>query len=145
MIDWAKLGFEKCWRGRYVQAAERLTMPGGVPDSVRMGTVTMAMPERLSGIICACLTPFDEHDRVDYRALEREIEYIVGECGVDAISIGAVEASEYTRLTWEEREELIRRAIAMVDGRLPTIAGCSIRTHAWFARWPGWPPRPAPT
>ena len=82
------------------------------------------MPE-LSGIICACLTPFDEHDRVDYGALEREIRYIVEECGVDAISIGAVEAAEYTRLTIEERKDLMRTAIEMVDRRLPTIAGCS--------------------
>ena len=81
--------------------------------------------KRLSGIICACLTPFDDDDRVDYAALEREIRYIVEECGVDAISIAAVEAAEYTRLTWEERQELIRRALEMVDHRIPTIAGCS--------------------
>lgn len=81
--------------------------------------------DRLSGIICACLTPFDDDDRVDFGALEREITYIVEECGVDAISIGAVEAAEYTRLSWEERQELIRAAIEMVDHRIPTIAGCS--------------------
>ena len=79
----------------------------------------------LTGIICACLTPFDDDDRVDYAALEREINYIVDECQVDAISIAAVEAAEYTRLSWEERQELIRAAVAMVDRRLPTIAGCS--------------------
>ncbi len=81
--------------------------------------------ERLSGIICACLTPFDEDDRIDFAALEREIRYIVDECGVDAISIGAVEAAEYTRLSWEERQELLRAALEIVDHRLPTIAGCS--------------------
>lgn len=80
---------------------------------------------RLSGIICACLTPFDKGDRVDFDALEREINYIVDECGVDAISIGAVEAAEYTRLDWAEREELLRIGIQMVGHRLPTIAGCS--------------------
>jgi 4-hydroxy-tetrahydrodipicolinate synthase len=85
----------------------------------------MKREERLTGIICACLTPFDGDDRVDYSALEREIRYIVEECGVDAISIGAVEAAEYTRLTWEERQDLLRAAIEMVDRRLPTIAGCS--------------------
>ncbi|MPZ14171.1 MAG: dihydrodipicolinate synthase family protein [Chloroflexi bacterium] len=79
----------------------------------------------LSGIICACLTPFNERDCVDYGALEREIQYIVEECGVDAISIAAVEAAEYTRLTIEERKDLLRRAVEMVDRRLPTIAGCS--------------------
>jgi 4-hydroxy-tetrahydrodipicolinate synthase len=81
--------------------------------------------KRLSGIICACLTPFDDDDRIDFTALEREISYILDECRVDAISIGAVEAAEYTRLTWEERQELIRVAIQMIDHRVPTIAGCS--------------------
>jgi 4-hydroxy-tetrahydrodipicolinate synthase len=81
--------------------------------------------KRLSGIICACLTPFDDDDRVDFPALEREIDYIVNECRVDAISIAAVEAAEYTRLTWEERQQLIRVAVELVDRRIPTIAGCS--------------------
>ena len=80
---------------------------------------------RLTGIICACLTPFDDDDHVDFAALEREIRYIVDECGVDAISIGAVEAAEYTRLTLNERVDLLKAAIEMVDHRLPTIAGCS--------------------
>lgn len=80
---------------------------------------------RLSGIICACLTPFDEQDHIDFRALEREIRYILDECEVDAISIGAVEAAEYTRLAPEERQELIRAAVEIVDHRTPTIAGCS--------------------
>lgn len=90
----------------------------------------MAEPSRLSGIICACLTPFDERDRVDYDALEREIEYIVSQCEADAISIAAVEAAEYTRLDWEERKELLRRGVAMVGGRIPTIAGCSHQNPA---------------
>jgi 4-hydroxy-tetrahydrodipicolinate synthase len=81
--------------------------------------------DKLSGIICACLTPFDDDNRVNYAALEREIEYIIDECHADAISIGAVEASEYTRLSWAEREELIGAALRMVDHRVPTIAGCS--------------------
>lgn len=81
--------------------------------------------QRLTGIICACLTPFDDQDRIDFSALEREMGYIVEECQVDAVSIGAVEASEYPRLSWEERQELIRAAVEMVDRRIPTIAGCS--------------------
>src|SRR5581483_5552750 len=81
--------------------------------------------DRLTGIICACLTPFDRENRIDFEALEREIAYIVDECHADAVSIGAVEAAEYTRLSWEERRELIRAAVQAVDRRIPTIAGCS--------------------
>jgi 4-hydroxy-tetrahydrodipicolinate synthase len=90
----------------------------------------MTEARRLSGIICACLTPFDGRDRVNYAALDREIAYIVDECQVDAISIGAVEAAEYTRLDWDERKELLRQGIGMVRGRIPTIAGCSHQNPA---------------
>ena len=45
----------------------------------------------VKGIIGACLTPFGEDDRVDYKALEREIDFLVADC--DAVSIAAVEAA----------------------------------------------------
>ena len=85
---------------------------------------SMLAPKSLRGIIAACLTPFRD-GRVDYGALEREIDYIVDDCRADAISIAAVEASEYTQLSWDERKELVRRGIQMVDRRIPTIAGVS--------------------
>ena len=84
----------------------------------------MLAPKSLRGIIAACLTPFRD-GRVDYAALQREIDYIVEDCRADAISIAAVEASEYTQLTWAERKELVRVGIEMVGGRVPTIAGAS--------------------
>jgi 4-hydroxy-tetrahydrodipicolinate synthase len=81
-------------------------------------------PKSLRGIIAACLTPFRD-GRVDYDALAREVDYIVDDCRADAISIAAVEASEYTQLSWDERKELIRRGLELVGGRIPTIAGVS--------------------
>jgi 4-hydroxy-tetrahydrodipicolinate synthase len=81
-------------------------------------------PKSLRGIIAACLTPFRD-GRVDYDALQREVDYIVEDCRADAISIAAVEASEYTQLDWEERREVIRQGIACVAGRIPIIAGIS--------------------
>jgi 4-hydroxy-tetrahydrodipicolinate synthase len=86
--------------------------------------MTTLAPKSLRGIIAACLTPFRD-GRVDYDALEREFDYIVDDCRADAISIAAVEASEYTQLGWDERKELIRRGIELVRGRIPTIAGVS--------------------
>ena len=77
----------------------------------------------LSGIIGACLTPFDNDGRVDFDALGREIEFIVSHA--DGISIGAVEAAEYTMLSIEERKELVRIGTEMVGKRVPVIAGAS--------------------
>ena len=77
----------------------------------------------ISGIIGACLTPFDQKGQIDYNALEKEIDFIVEDA--DAISIAAVEAAEYTVLSLEERQELMRRATEMVDKRIPVILGAS--------------------
>lgn len=77
----------------------------------------------ISGIIGACLTPFTEDGRVNFDALEREVEFLIPD--VDAISIGAVEAAEYTMLSISERKELLRRGTEMVARRKPVILGAS--------------------
>ena len=80
---------------------------------------------RTPGIIAAALTPFTPEGRLDIGALERQVDYIVEDCGAAAISIGAVETAEYTVLAPEERRELIRRGVAAVRGRIPCIVGVS--------------------
>src|SRR5581483_10818102 len=75
----------------------------------------MALTQPIKGIIGACLTPFDQNDRVDYKALEKEIEFLVTDC--DAVTIAAVEAAEYTMLSRDERKEVLKVATEMVGGR----------------------------
>lgn len=95
-----------------------------MPGSSRKSWVNvMALDHPIKGIIGACLTPFGENDRVNYDALQREIDFIVSDC--DAISIAAVEAAEYTMLSRAERKELLRVATEMVGKRVPVIAGAS--------------------
>ena len=81
----------------------------------------LASPIR--GIIGAALTPFTDDGKVDYDALAREMEFLVADC--DAISIAAVEASEYTVLSLEDRKEVMRRATEIVNKRVPVILGAS--------------------
>lgn len=83
----------------------------------------MALSKPISGVIGAALTPFDERGGVNFDALAREIEFLVED--VDAISIGAVEAAEYTMLTASDRLELLRQGGALVAGRKPLILGIS--------------------
>jgi len=83
----------------------------------------MATTKQISGIIGACLTPFDVNDRVDYKALEKEIEFLIPDC--DAITVAAVEAAEYTMLSRDERKEVLKVATEMIGGRVPVILGCS--------------------
>ncbi len=81
----------------------------------------LASPIR--GIIGAALTPFTDDGKVDYDALAREIEFLVADC--DAISIAAVEASEYTVLSLQDRKEVMRRATEVINKRVPVILGAS--------------------
>ncbi len=63
------------------------------------------------------------NDRVDYKALEKEIEFLIPDC--DAITVAAVEAAEYTMLSRDERKEVLKVATEMIGGRVPVILGCS--------------------
>ena len=73
------------------------------------------------GSIVALVTPFDEHDRIDYDALRRLIEFHIGE-GTNGLVIAGT-TGESATLDKGEHVELIRRAAAMVAGRIPVIAG----------------------
>jgi 4-hydroxy-tetrahydrodipicolinate synthase len=74
-----------------------------------------------TGSLVALVTPFDEHNRIDYAALERLIEYHVAE-GTDGLVIAGT-TGESATLEKAEHAELIARAVEMVAGRLPVIAG----------------------
>jgi 4-hydroxy-tetrahydrodipicolinate synthase len=79
----------------------------------------------IRGIIATCLTPFDAEGRVDFDALQQEIDYIVDACQADAIAIAATEDAEYTTLDWSQRMELMARGTELVRGRIPVVLGIS--------------------
>ncbi|HET6629056.1 MAG TPA: 4-hydroxy-tetrahydrodipicolinate synthase [Woeseiaceae bacterium] len=74
-----------------------------------------------TGSLVALVTPFDEHNRVDYAALERLIEFHI-EAGTDGLVIAGT-TGESATLEKGEHAELIARAVEIVAGRLPVIAG----------------------
>jgi 4-hydroxy-tetrahydrodipicolinate synthase len=67
------------------------------------------------------VTPFDDHNRVDYTALKRLIDFHVAE-GTDGLVVAGT-TGESATLATEEHIELITRAVELADGRLPVIAG----------------------
>jgi hypothetical protein len=78
-----------------------------------------------SGIIGACLTPFAEDDRVDYRALEQEIDFILA----DQLSGEGSPRALSRRERWQARRW---RALA----RLAALAACldvSPRRYRWWS------------
>jgi len=74
-----------------------------------------------NGSLVALVTPFDENNRVDYASLKGLIEFHVS-AGTDGFVIAGT-TGEAATLTKSEHAELISRAVEIVDGRLPVIAG----------------------
>ncbi len=75
----------------------------------------------LKGSLVALATPFDLDNRVDYAALKRLIDFHAAE-GSDGLVIAGT-TGEAATLTREEHIELVVRAVELVDGRMPVIAG----------------------
>jgi 4-hydroxy-tetrahydrodipicolinate synthase len=73
------------------------------------------------GSLVALATPFDSDNRVDYASLKGLIEFHVSE-GTDGLVIAGT-TGEAATLTKSEHEDLIARAVELVDGRMPIIAG----------------------
>jgi 4-hydroxy-tetrahydrodipicolinate synthase len=73
------------------------------------------------GSLVALVTPFDANNRVDYAALKRLIDFHVEE-GSDGLVIAGT-TGESATLETREHAKLIHRAVELVDGRLPVIAG----------------------
>lgn len=80
------------------------------------------------GSLVALVTPFDDDNRVDYAALKRLIEFHVAE-GTNGLVIAGT-TGESATLTRDEHVELIERAVELVDGRLPVIAGTGSNSTA---------------
>jgi 4-hydroxy-tetrahydrodipicolinate synthase len=80
------------------------------------------------GSLVALVTPFDADDRVDDAALKRLIEFHV-DAGSDGLVIAGT-TGESATLDKKEHADLIRRAVELVDGRLPVIAGTGSNSTA---------------
>ncbi len=80
------------------------------------------------GSLVALVTPFDANNRVDDAALGRLIDFHVAE-GSDGLVIAGT-TGESATLGKTEHAALIRRAVELVDGRLPVIAGTGSNSTA---------------
>ncbi len=84
--------------------------------------------DRFQGSLVALITPFDADNKVDYPALKRLIDFHV-EQGSDGLVIAGT-TGESPTLATDEHIALIHRAVEMVDGRLPVVAGTGSNSTA---------------
>ncbi|MET3595226.1 4-hydroxy-tetrahydrodipicolinate synthase [Mesorhizobium shonense] len=80
----------------------------------------MQIPQ-LSGILTALATPYDESARLDLKALDKLLEFLLSN-GVHAIIPGG-STGEYYAQTLEERKAVLARVAEVVNGHIPLYAG----------------------
>ncbi len=80
------------------------------------------------GSLIALATPFDADNRIDYQALEKLIEFHVSEGSNGLVIAGTT--GESATLDKSEHVELVARAVDILNGRLPVIAGTGSNSTA---------------
>jgi dihydrodipicolinate synthase/N-acetylneuraminate lyase len=84
----------------------------------------MKNPKALQGVIVPLVTPFDEHNQIDFASLRQVVEFVVSK-GVHAVMVGGT-TGEGMLLSLDERKALLESVLAQVNSRIPVIAhtGC---------------------
>jgi 4-hydroxy-tetrahydrodipicolinate synthase len=75
----------------------------------------------IKGVITPIVTPLKDYDKLDYGALERLVDHLIGE-GVHGIfALGTT--GEFAGLSRRLRHELLEKVCKLADQRIPVLAG----------------------
>lgn len=74
------------------------------------------------GVCTALVTPFDSNGDIDYKSFEKFLEFQINN-NVDALLVCGT-TGEPPTMTQEERIEVIKFAIKIINKRVPVIVGC---------------------
>jgi 4-hydroxy-tetrahydrodipicolinate synthase len=81
----------------------------------------LAKVPKLHGILTVTVTPFDQHDRVDFEAYGRILDYVTKNGVHYVVPCGTT--GEYFNLTTEERKAVLRFVAENIKGRAKLFAG----------------------
>ena len=82
----------------------------------------MTRKPKISGVVPAILTPFNDDLSIDKSALQSLVDRIASIDGVHAIFCTG-HAGEVAALSRSERKEVVKLTVEAVGGRMPTLAG----------------------
>jgi 4-hydroxy-tetrahydrodipicolinate synthase len=83
----------------------------------------MKKTKELSGVVPIIPTPFTEKEDIDEQALRALVDFAVA-CGVGAACLPAY-ASEFYKLTDDEKLRVVSIAVEQADGRIQIVAQCN--------------------
>lgn len=90
-------------------------------------------PLQIHGIVPIVPTPFDEQEQIDWNDLRNLIDF-GSAAGASAVCLPAY-ASEFYKLSEDERLELVREAVSHAKGRVPVIGQVNYPSAMLAAKW----------
>lgn len=72
-------------------------------------------------VLTAMVTPFDHYEEIDYKATKALVNHLIAN-GTDGLIVAGT-TGESPTLTTEEKVDLFKYVVEVVDGRIPVIAG----------------------
>ena len=76
-----------------------------------------------TGIFCPNIVIFDGQGKINYPEMERYINWLI-EAGIHGLYPNG-STGEFVRLSWEERQDVVRLICEVNQGRVPVLAGAS--------------------
>ena len=76
-----------------------------------------------AGIFCPNIVIFDGQGKINYPEMERYVNWLI-ESGIQGLYPNG-STGEFVRLSWEERQDVVRLISEVNQGRVPVLAGAS--------------------
>ncbi|MQY59110.1 MAG: hypothetical protein GH144_05820 [Clostridia bacterium] len=82
------------------------------------------LKERTKGVLHLVMTPFDENEELDEKALRKSVRYVLDKLkGEDAVFIPTGSTGEFYAMNDEECKRVVKITVEEVNGRFPVISG----------------------
>ncbi|MFA6112193.1 MAG: dihydrodipicolinate synthase family protein, partial [Candidatus Latescibacterota bacterium] len=96
-----------------VQAAPRVAVPAPAAGGRKA----------FKGIFCPNIVIFDAEGRINYLEMERYVDWLI-QAGLHGLYPNG-STGEFVRLSWEERQDVVKLICTVNHGRVPVLAGAS--------------------
>ena len=95
----------------------------GIPSPAKPAPAPAGGKRQFKGILCPNIVILDAQDRINYKEMERYIEWLI-QAGIHGLYPNG-STGEFVRLSWEERQDVVKLICQVNNGRVPILAGAS--------------------
>ena len=114
-------------RDQGIEVVRREAGGQALVPSPRQSPTPIASPgegrKTFTGVFCPNIVIFDDQGKINYPEMERYINWLI-EAGIHGLYPNG-STGEFVRLSWEERQDVVRLICEVNQGRVPVLAGAS--------------------